>query len=73
MDESAQVRSVRISFCFTSSILSVMWQMYELGKRGKEFMAVNNPGKGSWRLNYRFWQRRKGDDRDQGGRIDMIW
>lgn len=34
--ESVQVRSDRISFCFPSSILTVMWQIYELGRRGKE-------------------------------------
>lgn len=37
--ESAQVRSDMISFCFPGRILTVMWQTYELGRRGKEFIT----------------------------------
>lgn len=63
--DSAQVRSDRISFCLTSNILAVMWQMYELGKTQKEFMVVIVQAEDHG--DYRFWQRRKAEDRDQRG------
>lgn len=56
--ESAQVRSERISVCFSSSIVAVVWQMYRPGEERKGIYGSNGTGKRSWVLN-RFWQRRK--------------
>lgn len=55
--EGTQVRSGMLSFCFTSSLLAIVLQVYLTGEERKD--DSSGPGKGRWGTTVQVWAQKE--------------